>query len=267
MASGRWTTHWCCTSTMRTTWLRRRSGVSLKPPEKSGPRWKSHIPSLWPQRVVFVSICRNFWDCGLVAIDDITVIVGDCQITRGPLPGQCNFETGDCGYIQEKKTDSGDWLRMRGQTPTSYTGPRGDHTTGVGHFLYIEASLMRPGDTARMLSPVLRGSTEQQCLIFYYHMYGSGTGILSVLLRRNDSGHKALLWRHRGEQSISWMRAMVDYKCDCRHQIVFEAIRGPSIRSDIAIDDIVFTKGPCTADPSDNIPYSGFSENFNEIEY
>lgn len=34
-------------------------------------------------KVVFVSICKNFWDCGLVAIDDITVSVGDCQITAG----------------------------------------------------------------------------------------------------------------------------------------------------------------------------------------
>ncbi|KAJ7993737.1 hypothetical protein DPEC_G00257790 [Dallia pectoralis] len=217
-------------------------------------------------KVVFVSICTNFWDCGLVALDDITVVIGDCQITAGPVPGQCNFETGDCGYTQEK-TDSGDWLRVRGQTPTSYTGPRGDHTNGVGYFMYIEASLMRPGHTARMLSTNLRGSTEPQCLIFYYHMYGSGTGVLSVLLRRGDTGRETSLWRRRGEQSISWMRATLDYECDRRHQIVFEATRGPSIRSDIAVDDIVIKKGTCSADLSDNIPYSGFSENFNEIEY
>uniref|UniRef100_A0A673W4N4 MAM domain containing 2a n=1 Tax=Salmo trutta TaxID=8032 RepID=A0A673W4N4_SALTR len=197
-------------------------------------------------KVVFVSICKNFWDCGQVALDDITVTIGDCRITAA-LPGQCNFETGDCGYSQEKETDKGDWLRVRGQTPTSYTGPRGDHTTGVGYFMYVEASLMRPGHTARLLSSDLRGSTGPQCLVFYYHMYGSGTGLLSVLLRRGDSEQDALLWRRRGEQSISWMRATVDYECDRRHQIIFEAIRGPSIRSDIAIDDIVFKKGPCTA--------------------
>uniref|UniRef100_A0A8C7CVS6 MAM domain containing 2a n=1 Tax=Oncorhynchus kisutch TaxID=8019 RepID=A0A8C7CVS6_ONCKI len=201
-------------------------------------------------KVVFVSICKNFWDCGQVALDDITVTIGDCRITAGPLrplPGQCNFETGDCGYSQEKETDKGDWLRVRGQTPTSYTGPRGDHTTGVGYFMYVEASLMRPGHTARLLSSDLRGSAGPQCLVFYYHMYGSGTGLLSVLLRRGDSEQDTLLWRRRGEQSISWMRATVDYECDRRHQIIFEAIRGPSIRSDIAIDDIVFKKGPCTA--------------------
>lgn len=34
-------------------------------------------------QLVFASICRNFWECGLVAIDDITVSLGDCQITAG----------------------------------------------------------------------------------------------------------------------------------------------------------------------------------------
>lgn len=88
-----------------------------------------------------------------------------------------------------------------------------------GYFMYIEASLMRPGHKARLLTSDLRGSSFPQCLIFYYHMYGSGTGILSVLLRHGDRKQDALLWRRRSEQSISWMRAMVDYQCDVRHQV------------------------------------------------
>ncbi|XP_023253312.1 MAM domain-containing protein 2 isoform X1 [Seriola lalandi dorsalis] len=216
-------------------------------------------------KVVFVSICKNLWECGLIAIDDITVNVGDCQITSGSLPGQCNFESGVCGYTQDKTGDEANWLRIRGYTPTSYTGPRGDHTTGVGYFMYIEASLIRPGEKARLLTSDLRGSSSPQCLIFHYHMYGSGTGILSVLLRHSSRERDALLWRRRGEHSVSWMRAMVDYHCDARHQIIFEAIRGPSLRSDIAIDDISFKRGPCE-DPGDITPYSGFSEYFNEIE-
>ncbi|XP_035291923.1 MAM domain-containing protein 2a [Anguilla anguilla] len=225
-----------------------------------------------PTKVVFVSICKNFWDCGLVALDDIIVSLGDCRVTAGmarSLPGQCDFEFGNCGYTQDKKGDMGDWVRMRGHTPTSYTGPKGDHTTGVGYFMYTEASHMLPGHSARLLSAELRGSAVPQCLLFYYHMYGSGTGQLSLYLRREGGrqhAREALLWRRRGEQSVSWMLGAVDYTCEDRHQIVFEAIRGPSIRSDIAVDDIVFKKGPCT-DPGDSIPYSGFSENFNEIDY
>lgn len=88
-----------------------------------------------------------------------------------------------------------------------------------GYFMYIEASLMRPGHKARLLTSDLRGSLSPQCLIFYYHMYGSGTGILSVLLHHGSTERDTLLWRRRGEQSVSWMRAMVDYHCDVRHQV------------------------------------------------
>uniref|UniRef100_A0A4W4FRJ6 MAM domain-containing protein n=2 Tax=Electrophorus electricus TaxID=8005 RepID=A0A4W4FRJ6_ELEEL len=220
-------------------------------------------------KIVFVSICRNFWDCGIVALDDVTVTLGDCRITAGPLrpaPGHCYFETGDCGYTQENEKKRDNWIRLRGQTPTSYTGPRGDHTLGVGHFMYIEASHMLPGHSSQLASPELRGSSRLQCLTFFYHMYGSGTGVLSVFLRQADGTKDRLLWQRHGEQSISWMKAMVDYDCFSRHKIIFEAVRGPSIRSDIALDDIVFRKGPCQ-DPGDSISYSGFSENFNEIEY
>lgn len=88
-----------------------------------------------------------------------------------------------------------------------------------GYFMYIEASLMRPGHKAQLLTSDLRGSSSPQCLIFYYHMFGSGTGILSVLLRHSSREGDTLLWRRRGEQSVSWMRAMVDYHCDVRHQV------------------------------------------------
>lgn len=89
----------------------------------------------------------------------------------------------------------------------------------LGYFMYIEASLMRPGHKARLLTSDLRGSSSPQCLVFYYHMYGSGTGILSVLLRQGAGDSDTVLWRKRGEQTISWTRAMVDYHCDVRHQV------------------------------------------------
>ncbi|XP_061837016.1 MAM domain-containing protein 2a [Nerophis lumbriciformis] len=215
-------------------------------------------------KMVFVSICSNFWECGLLAIDDITVRLGDCRIAKGSLPGQCTFESGLCGFIQDTTHDQADWLRLRGHTPTSYTGPRGDHTTGVGYFMYIEASHMRHGNKAHLLTSDLRGSSAPHCLVFYYHMFGSGTGTLRVLLRQEDTERDTPLWRRHGEQSVSWMKAMVDYTCHLRHQIVFEAIRGPSLRSDIAIDDVRFQSGPCE-DADDITSSSGSSEDFNEV--
>ncbi|KAM9322348.1 MAM domain-containing protein 2-like [Pholidichthys leucotaenia] len=200
-----------------------------------------------PAKVVFVSTCRSFWDCGSVALDDITVTLGDCELTTGLLtsavPGHCDFETGLCGYTQDKKSDNANWERRRGPTPTSYTGPRGDHTTGLGYYMYLEASPLLPGQNIRLLSRPIRGSREPQCLQFFYHMYGSGIGQLSVHI--NKDGEEVLLWQLKGEQSVAWLKARVEYQSDSQHQIVFEAIRGSSVRSDIAIDDIVVEGGPC----------------------
>ncbi|XP_010603229.1 MAM domain-containing protein 2-like [Fukomys damarensis] len=84
-------------------------------------------------QVVFMSLCKSFWDCGLVALDDITVQSGSCWSPESlpPPPGQCTFDQDECAFTQEKRNRSS-WHRKRGETPTSYTGPKGDHTTGVG---------------------------------------------------------------------------------------------------------------------------------------
>lgn len=200
-----------------------------------------------PSKVAFVSTCSSFWECGSVALDDISVSLGDCELTAGllssPLSGNCDFETGLCGYTQTKQGDAADWELRRGSTPTSYTGPRGDHTTGLGYYLYMEASSMLPGQNVRLLSRPFRGARGPQCLRFYYHMYGSGTGKLRVLM--NQDGEDMLLWQRSREQSFAWLRAQVEFKSDRQHQFVFEATRGSSVRSDIAIDDIVLEGGPC----------------------
>lgn len=47
--------------------------------------WRRRLCSLFAfaVQVVFVSTCRSFWDCGSVALDDITVSLGDCELTAG----------------------------------------------------------------------------------------------------------------------------------------------------------------------------------------
>lgn len=98
-------------------------------------------------------------------------------------------------------------------------------------------------------------------------MYGAGTGLLSVYLKREGESEGSLLWRRRGEQSISWLRALIEYSCEKQHQVIFEAIRGLSLRSDIAIDDVKFQAGPCAEMEDLTQQSSGYSEDLNEIEF
>ncbi|XP_043920302.1 MAM domain-containing protein 2 [Protopterus annectens] len=219
-------------------------------------------------KIVFVSLCKSFWDCGLIGLDDITVTLGDCRNKQGlwlSHPGECTFEVDGCGYTQQKR-DRSSWHRTRGSTPTSFTGPQGDHTTGVGYYMYIEASNMHMGQKARLFSQLLRGVYGLQCVTFFYHMYGSGTGILNVYLKVEGENKEQLLWRRVGDQSISWLRDQVEYKCNRNHKIIFEAIRGLSLKSDIAIDDISLQKGSCKE--LEITRYSSrILEDLNEIEY
>lgn len=78
---------------------------------------------------------------------------------------------------------------------------------------------MLPGHSARLLSRPLRGSRAAQCLSFFYHMYGSGTGSLRVLLHSEHEDGDMVLWERSGAQSISWMKASVTYQCDHHHQV------------------------------------------------
>ena len=51
----------------------------------------------------------------------------------------------------------------------------------LGHYMYIETSApRRPNDKARLSSTTYTKSTNDECLQFYYHMYGANIGTLNV---------------------------------------------------------------------------------------
>ena len=47
-----------------------------------------------------------------------------------------------CGFLQDKN-DKFDWTRRKGPTPSSGTGPSGDHTSGNGKIIILKKPLKR----------------------------------------------------------------------------------------------------------------------------
>lgn len=165
----------------------------------------------------------------------------------------CGFENDMCGFTQEEKTDDFDWIRTKGETPSTGTGPIGDHTCGqvkdAGHFLFIEASGRLNNNKAVIYSPFYQ-SLRHLCVGFYYHMFGRQTGTLNVYTKTRTGDVIESAWRAYGNQGNVWIQALLDIPKNLARagfQLVFEAIATGGYLGDISIDDISIKDGKCNS--------------------
>ncbi|XP_030259605.1 zonadhesin isoform X5 [Sparus aurata] len=228
-----------------------------------GPQWHpayADITVAGPFQIIIEGI-RGSDAQSDIAIDDISIHFGSCSgsnpglvvgterplTTSEILPAQpvcsidCSFDSNLCSWNQ-MVTDAFDWTWQSGSTPTLMTGPSADHT-GDGHYLYIEASSVTHGDTARLISSEC-SDFSPQCLQFWYHMHGSADTMgLHVYLLQNKLAD-AVFWR-RNDQGDAWQLAQVDFTATEAFQIIFEGRRGSNDQSDVAIDDVSLHRGRC----------------------
>ncbi|OIP02332.1 MAG: hypothetical protein AUJ98_01535 [Bacteroidetes bacterium CG2_30_33_31] len=138
------------------------------------------------------------------------------------------------------------WLVYSGPVSTSGTGPSADHTTGNGNYLYTESSYGSSANSTELLSPCLDLNViNVPVLEFYYNMFGSSMGELHVDIWYGNSWLNDILTPIIGNQGTAWHKASVNlnqYKGITK--IRFRAIKGSSIFSDIAIDDVKIWEPP-----------------------
>eukprot|EP00795_Rhopilema_esculentum_P012712 gene12712-3431_t len=189
---------------------------------------------------------------GDIAIDDIKMIPGNC-----PPPGHCDFETGTCTWVNAQTGDDFDWLRGTQGTPSAFTGPSVDHTTGTaaGYYMFIETSSPRKvGDVAYLMSEMfLPTSLRGRCIKFWYHMMGGNIGTLNVNLM-TQNGTKIPVWSLTGQQGNNWMYGQAPIRSNVDYQMIFEGVRGNGFQGDIALDDIEFTNFACGNLPANSVP-------------
>ncbi|XP_076471472.1 MAM domain-containing glycosylphosphatidylinositol anchor protein 2-like [Babylonia areolata] len=158
----------------------------------------------------------------------------------------CDFEdSGLCGWSQDTNDDF-DWTWTSGFTPTSDTGPDADHTTGSGHYIFMESSAPQKfGQVTRLISPPYQPPPEPMCVEFYYHMKGPPkkleVGDLEVMIRSGsrEAPVDTVLFHREGYQAEDWVYGMVSIpeQSDV-FRIVFAATRRQGWSGDIALDDI-----------------------------
>ena len=113
--------------------------------------------------------------------------------------------------------------------------------------MYTESSSKTQGQKARLLSPQMPKTTAK-CLQFWYHMYGSSIGSLSIY-KKTGRGLGPRIWTISGNQGDEWLVAQVSVWSPLRpFQISFEGTVGNSGgRGDIAIDDVSIVNGQCAS--------------------
>ncbi|KAJ8022860.1 MAM and LDL-receptor class A domain-containing protein 2 [Holothuria leucospilota] len=223
--------------------------------------------STW--RIIFEGI-RGTDFTGDIAVDDISIFPGLCPSEDLPTTWpdlsmttlyditslnneysdvSCTFEYGSCGYNQMADDDF-DWTRHQGATPSYRTGPPGDHTTGRGYYMYIEATSKAANSIARLISPPQDATDDQGlCLVFFYHMYGDTINTLNVYL--SSGGNEGLIFTRSQNQGDKWWQATVQFRSLSKWRIIFEGIRGTDFTGDIAVDDISIFPRLC---PSGDLP-------------
>ncbi|KAM3874405.1 apical endosomal glycoprotein [Diretmus argenteus] len=171
----------------------------------------------------------------MIKVKDVRFL--DCHAAYFPFSDtalSCNFEDGLCGWYQDMD-DNFDWTVLSGM----------DHSIGIGNSLVVDMwdpSLR--GSVGRFLSYPQLPITTDNCLSFFYKLYGPDTGALNVKLQAS-LGFETLLWTRSGAHGNMWHEG----HCSVPHQLtnfqlMFEAVRS-GFDGQIAIDDLAFTARPC----------------------
>ncbi|XP_015227028.1 PREDICTED: MAM and LDL-receptor class A domain-containing protein 1-like [Cyprinodon variegatus] len=218
----------------------------------------SLLPWVKPYRIVVEGVKAGPTIEGDMAFDDIKLTNAECM-----NHSFCDFESSFCHWSNVGGgVDQGDWLLGTGDSPNPNTGPTVDHTTNssYGHYIYVDSSVGEWGDMSYLVSGVVLPSSKDHCIKFWYHMYGSHVGTLSIYISDRKSlaegnGLEYLKWTKTGNKGDQWLEDSVTVQHEHDFWLVFVYQRGMSTGGDVALDDITILPSSCVhpiSPPSDD---------------
>jgi hypothetical protein len=157
-----------------------------------------------------------------------------------------NCPTG-VSWINEENgvIDDIDFRVASGATPSAGTGPDVDHTLGttLGKYIYLEASSCLGRDAWLTASCVDLTTVLQPQLTFWYHMYGTNMGTLTVDIYSDGAWNNNVFPTLSGNKGNQWLQGSVNLSAYINKviDIRFRATTGNDFTSDLALDDISIT--------------------------
>ncbi|XP_067126410.1 MAM and LDL-receptor class A domain-containing protein 1-like isoform X1 [Centruroides vittatus] len=172
-------------------------------------------------------------------IDDISFLNCNPKV----LIADCNFDTDFCFWQHDKKADLR-WLRHNSTTFANFTGPTTDHTTGTGHYIFLDQYGKGSNKIARLKSPLLAASSpEGACFSFWYHMYGKHIGTLSINIETLTKSYSG--WEKSRNQGNKWLSAEIPINVTEDYNIYITGRTRKGGQGDIAVDDVKLIDSPC----------------------
>ena len=87
------------------------------------------------------------------------------------------------------------------------------------HYIYVESSSpAQSAQKANLLSKKFP-ATSGRCVSFWYHMFGPGTGDLTVYMKDGQTGALNELWTKSGDQGDKWLNGEISIKSDAEYQV------------------------------------------------
>ncbi len=186
--------------------------------------------------------------------------VTDCCPITWDFPTFSYFENSLGPHWTQDPIDDANWIRNSGGTASPGTGPSGAYEGS--YYMYLRATLPTlPYGQANLVSSCLDLSNQTGvALTFAYHMLGTTMGALRVQISEDNGLTWTTLWAREGNQGEDWLTAYVPLPTDPLGvvQLRFNATKGSSWSSDIAIDEVRIGRG---CDISASPPFFEFDVN------
>ncbi|PWH84946.1 fibronectin type III domain-containing protein, partial [Brumimicrobium oceani] len=163
-------------------------------------------------------------------------------------------EIEDCWSSNPSYTSTAFAWNIGGSTSSAGTGP--DSPNSGSKFFYTEASNGITLDEAFLYTPSIDlTSLTVPVLGFYYHMYGSNMGSLSVQVSSDNGATWTTEFNLSGQQQIGGNEAWISENIVLSAysgtvKVRFKGVRGAGYAGDIALDDISVFEAPSCIAPS-----------------